>query len=399
MSYQSSSIVGTSKKRVFSNCLACKTACEYYRRVQQSERFDRIYGQRQNPYYIYVPRWIDSSAGIKALHYLCHSLNRTGQIAYLVLCEPVFDKKPRVSPHLLTPILTQEIADCHFKEGLTPIVIYSETIPGNPIGGPFVVRYLLNFIGVLDGPKAFSDEDYLLSYTQMIAEHTKEMMGVDVDQVLFLPPIDPRDFSFNSNKEDFQLVYAGKYRSFVGIPRKVGNLKSIEIYRDGPKMQNRDTVKKLLSRASIVFIFENSSIATEAILSGTPVCFIKTPLSEKIIAEYELGKFGVAVDESEISIEEARSSIPRAIENYLNQIQEFNNNLDKFVSDTQFLAGSVGYQHVVNVPIFDTFVTPHRIALATQIVRKRGLRALCRVTYHFVMRRLSWRFWNNTSSK
>jgi len=364
--------------------------------VDMPETLNNLYGHGQNPYYIYTPRWIESSAGIKALHYLCHSLNRSGQIAYLVLSEPMFNNLPRVSPNLLTPILTQEIADSHFHEKLTPVVIYSETIPGNPIGASFAVRYLMNFVGALSGPEIFDEQDFLLSFSRMIAEDTKSKIGVDVDQVLFLPPIDPREFISNPNKKDFQIVYAGKYRSFIGSPRKVGSLRSIEIFRDGPRMQNREMVKKLLSDASVVFAFENSSIATEAILSGTPVCFIKTKLTEKIIAKYELGNFGIALGEEPDSIEEARITIPRAIESYFGSIQTFQLQLEKFIETTQRIAGETGYAVPVQVPSFDSFVTTHRISLASQILRKRGIRALARVVYHFAMRRLSWRFWNKS---
>jgi hypothetical protein len=360
------------------------------------EALNNLYGHAKSPYYIYTPRWIESSAGIKALHYLCHSLNRSGQIAYLVMSEPMFNNLPRVSPNLLTPILTQEIADSHFQAKLTPVVIYSETIPGNPIGASFVVRYLMNYVGALSGPEVFDEHDYLLSFSRMIAEDAKSKIIVDVDQVLFLPPIDPREFTSNPNKKDFQIVYAGKYRSFIGSPRKVGSLRSVEIFRDGPRMQNRERVKQLLSDASVVFTFENSSIATEAILSGTPVCFIKTKLTEKIIAEYELGNFGIALGEDQESIEEARTTIPKAIETYFESIQSFQLQLEKFIDSTQRIAGETGYSVPVQVPTFDSFVTTHRISLASQILRKRGIRALIRVVYHFAMRRLSWRFWNKS---
>lgn len=359
-----------------------------------SETLNNLYGHEQRPYYIYAPRWIESSAGIKALHFLCHCLNRSGQKAYLVLCEPIFNNSPRVSSKLLTPILTQEIADSHYRSNLTPVTIYSETIPGNPIGASFVVRYLMNFVGTLSGPETFEENDFLLAFSQMIASDTKERIGAEIDQVLFLPPIDPREFVSNSIKKDFQIVYAGKYRSFVGAPRKVGSLRSVEIYRDGPRMQNREVVKKLLSEASVVFAFENSSIATEAILSGTPVCFIKTKLTEKIIAEFELGSYGIALSEDWDSIEEARSTVPNAIESYFQSIETFQLQLNKFIETTQRIASETGYSAPIQVPSFESMITTHRISLAGQILRKNGIKALVRVTYHFAMRRLSWRFWN-----
>jgi hypothetical protein len=362
--------------------------------MAEAEALNELYGQEQRPYYIYAPRWIESSAGIKALHFLCHSLNRSGQMAYLVLCEPIFNNSPRISPTLLTPILTQEIADSHFRSNLTPVTIYSETIPGNPIGASFIVRYLMNFVGTLGGPETFDENDFLLAFSQMIVLDTKERIGLEVDQVLFLPPIDPREFVFNSIKQDFQIVYAGKYRSFIGSPRKVGSQRSVEIYRDGPRMQNREQVKKLLSDASVVFAFENSSIATEAILSGTPVCFIKTELTEKIIAEFELGDNGIARGEDSDSIEEARSTVPIAIESYFQSIETFQLQLNKFIETTQRIATETGYPVPIQVPSFESMITTHRISLASQILRKNGIKALVRVTYHFVMRRLSWRFWN-----
>lgn len=366
---------------------------DYFGLMEMSKMLNNLYGHAQRPYYIYTPRWIESSAGIKALHYLCHYLNRSGQIAYLVMCEPIFNKLPRVSPNLLTPILTQEIAESHFQAKLTPVTIYSETIPGNPINASFIVRYLMNFIGTLDGPKTFEEHDYIVSFSRAIAKDAETEVRLESDQVLFLPPIDPREFVNNPDKKDFQVVYAGKYRSFIGPPRKVGLLRSVEIFRDGPRMQNREMVKKLLSEASMVYTFENSSIATEAILSGTPVCFVRTELTKEIIAEYELGDFGVALEENSEAIEEARSTVPKGIETYYESIRTFQFELEKFIELTQIRASETGYNSVVQVPIFETFITSHRISIAWQVLRKRGPRALIRVVYHFAMRRLSWRFW------
>jgi len=358
-----------------------------------------LYGGVQSPYYIYAPRWIESSAGIRALHFLCHSLNRSGQIAYLVMCEPTFNNLPRVSPNLLTPILTQEVADSHYHANLTPIVIYSETVPGNPLGATFIVRYLMNYVGALDGPTTYEENDYLLAFSQTIALDVKDRIRREVNSTLFLPPIDPRGFVVNTVKENYQVVYAGKYRSFIGKPSKVGALRSIEIFRDGPRMQDKNKVKNLLSKASVLYTFENSSIATEAILSGTPVCFVQTQLTQKIIAEFELGSFGVTLSDDADSIKKARSTIPDAIAVYFKSIETYFLELEKLIASTQLIAGETGYSEIIQVPTFNSYVTEHRIALAGQIFRKRGLGALIRVIYHFAMRRLSWRFWNKSRTK
>jgi hypothetical protein len=68
-------------------------------------KLESLYGSSNHVYYIYSPRWISSSAGIRALHFLCHSINRMGHTAYLVLSEGSSGGLPRINPELQTPIL------------------------------------------------------------------------------------------------------------------------------------------------------------------------------------------------------------------------------------------------------------------------------------------------------
>ncbi len=42
-----------------------------------------FFGTQRSPYYIYAPDYRQSSAGIRALHYLCHFLNECGHEAYI----------------------------------------------------------------------------------------------------------------------------------------------------------------------------------------------------------------------------------------------------------------------------------------------------------------------------
>ena len=354
-----------------------------------------LYGAKSHPYFIYAPRWINSSAGIKALHFLCHALNTSGQKAYLVLTEGPHQGEPRVNYQLLTPILSQEGCDAYFKAGVTPVVIYSETIPGNPLGATCIVRYLMNFAGALGGPSLFDENELIVSFSKKIAEDYGAKNCISEPKVLFLPPIDPREFIKTENKEAFQLVYAGKYRSFIGKPPKVGNLQSVEIFRDGPRMQSREQVKQLLSRASILYSFENSSIVTEAILSGTPARFVKNEFLGEIIAETELGVGGLVQSESEADLESARQLIDAGIDQYYKKIDDFFLDLREFIETTQNLAATEGFRDPITVPVHGQFFSQHRVDLARQIFRNQGFLTLLRVTYHFTMRRLSWRYWMN----
>lgn len=352
-----------------------------------------LYGRATNPYFIYAPRWIDSSAGIKALHYLCHSINMKGHKAYLVLTESPHQGEPRVNPHLLTPLLTQEVSDSFFNAGITPIVIYSETIPGNPLGATCKVRYLMNYAGALGGVEKFDDDEYILAYSIKIAEHYATLNNESVPEVLFLPAIDPREFSRQDAKKPYQVVYAGKYRSFVGKPPKVGNLPTVEIFRDGPRMQSRDQVKEILRNATVLYSFENSSIVTEAILSGTPSKFVENEFLGDVIAEVELGYGGIAMSDTEIDLQAARDSIDEGIDQYLASIEQFSIRLEEFIAKTQEKASHEGFVIPIVVPVHRLVFSKHRLGLARQIFNHQGIAQLIRVTFHFALRRLSWRFW------
>jgi len=358
-----------------------------------SPNLNLLYGSRQHPYYIYVPRWITSSAGIKAQHYLCHALNNLHQNAFLVFSEGMHDSVPRVNPHLKTPILTSEIAEAFMRAGIEPIAIYSETIPDNPLNANFVVRYLMNYAGVLGGKESFSDAQYVIAFSKKIAEDYASRNKVEVPSILFLPPIDPRDFNKVDSKSNLQLIYAGKYRSFVGKPPKIGRRESIEIFRDGPNMQSREEVIQLLQKAEIVYSFENSSITTEAVLSGTPAYFVPNEFLGEVIAEHELGLGGIVLEDSELGIERARKTISEGIENYYNQVDYFFSSLQKFIEISQNKVAEIEVLSEINLPNQEKLINAHRIKLAIQILRTKGFLTLLRVTYHFILRRLSWRFW------
>jgi hypothetical protein len=347
-----------------------------------------IYRKVTSPYYIFAPRWIDSSAGIKVLHYLCHALNQIGEEAYLVISDPYFRSQPRVNGKLDTPVLTKEQMQMHIRGKRNPIVIYSETIKGNPLHSTNVVRYLLNYSGTLGGNAVFPKTEFLTSFTRNIATDYSAKTGESINTILFLPPIDSSDFVFNSIKEPFQLVYAGKYRSFIGAPLNVGEQSVIEIWRDGPKMQSREQVIKLLSKASVLYCFENSSIITEAILSGTPVLLVQSKFFEKVIAEHELGWGGMRFYGDANALTEAKNSLREGCENYHASESQFWQDLENFVflTQTHFQASVPNLE--LKLPGSYLIFLGHKSNLALQIFRTKGLQVLIRAIVHYFMRHI-----------
>ncbi len=353
---------------------------------------ERLYGRKRNPFYIYTPHFKLSSAGIRALHFLCNYLNSIGESAYVVLYEGKFRKAPRVSGFLKTPILTEEEARSHRENGLNPIVIYPETIPGNPLNAAFVVRFLLNYAGSLGGSPSFPKEEFIVAYSKNIALHYSKSNNAPVPPVLFLPTIDPREIAASTSKRSgVDVVYAAKYRSLIGEPPKISGSPTVEIFRDGPRMQSREQVLRLISEANIVYSFENSSITTEAVLAGKPAVFVPNPFLGEIIAEHELGWGGIARNLSPEEITRARDTVASGQKQYMDAIGQFERSMGNLIEEWQKLSSTTGNGRALDLRCVESgSAIQRRLRRARQICRDQGWQGLLRFSCHYVMKKGGW---------
>jgi hypothetical protein len=348
---------------------------------------ESLFGNDSNPYYLWAPSWTESSAGVRGMHYLCHALNCLGAHAFILPAESLRHGRARVNPYLNTPILTKKISDVHISSGRVPIAVYPEDVIGNPVHAPIVVRFLWNYAGALGGPSVFDEDEIVYAFSRNIAKHY-ETTGRKSPGVLFVPPIDPSEFVPSESKKPFQVVYAGKYRAFVGEPPAVGSLPTVEIFRDGPQKQPRQLVKRLLSDATVVFSFENSSIVTEAILSGTPAGFIPNSFMTEVIAEHELSSGGSFIGDNPRDIEAARLSIPKGIAAYKRLVEEFPKELKQFFLDTQVMSRQVPFDGEIDVPEFASPITKNRVLLGLNMIKTKGVRVFLREVVRFFRSRV-----------
>lgn len=360
----------------------------------KTKKFDLndVYGTSDSPIYVYAPPYIEESAGIRCLHLLCHSLNSVGVKSWIVLSSGQEKNQSAVNPKLLTPLLNEDLRDLHFKIGKSPIVIYSETVPGNPLNAQNVVRWIMNYPGILGGPKTFPKSEILVAYSKKIALH----LGGNVP-VLFLPPVDLREIYetrklyANVKKTKTVLMYAGKYRGFVGKPLtpKWLNEVPLEIFREGINKQDRNEVMKLLATSRMLISFENSTLITESILLGTPVILIKSTFFDELIAEYELGKFGTSWSDTNNPELVALSHINFAERKYIESVNKFKINLIDQSSLWRKLASLSDYMSPIVIPKMGIIINKHRIRLLFQILITKGPIVLIRVLFSFARRRLS----------
>jgi hypothetical protein len=329
-------------------------------------------------FYIYTPAIRLNSAGIRVLHYLCDALNESGQEAWLVLHNPKENIDP-VDPKLNTPIISQEQVDRHLTEGRTPTVIYSETVPGNPLMAKRVIRYLLHFPGALGGTKKFNSDEWLIAYSKKIMDSVH-----NCNESLFLPAIKTSELPPVSEKDpNLHLMYAGKYRAFIGEPANPTGFDLLEIHRDGPKRQSRTEVLELLSRASSIYVWENSSIATEAVLLGTVCVFVPNPFLGELIADHELGRNGFATSLEPAEIERAKKTLPNAKIQYTKAQQEFRRQLESIINIHQKWSEDLPTQGKMSIPAISYTINRHRVRLFFAMLRNEGPRKTFRVVKEF----------------
>lgn len=273
----------------------------------------------RTPFYIVAPRYVRTSAGIKALHLLCHHLNSLGVPAFMVILPRAFTRQS-TNPDWNTPLLTQAIADHHHAQGLTPVTVYAETVPGNPLHAPVVMRYVLNYPGLLGGDTHYAANEILYGYSKKLAE----AVGVP-DQVLFMPLSDAHLFTpppegspragscFSASK--YQQVHGGKL-----LPITEG---AVEITRDQPDSPTQAQIADLFRRSEFFFTYENTALIIEALLCGCTVVCLPNPHFMESIGADELGWDGIAWGDSPEEIARAKRTVSMARAHYLRLNDEY----------------------------------------------------------------------------
>ncbi|WP_018914064.1 glycosyltransferase [Thiomonas sp. FB-6] len=314
--------------------------------------FDSIaLARHRHPYYVFAPAYSRTSAGIRVMHTLCHALNRIGEQAFLVL-PPLPQPETGVHPDLVTPLLTRWRLEQDFRAGRTPVFVYPETLRGNPFQAPFVARYVLNTPGALGGDASFPASEYCMSYTAGLGR-----MVPGIRQTLYLPASDPNLFQPPAREQrSGTCLYAGKYQHIHGGKLFDISKDSVEIIsnlggiRNPEKpMQTQAELVELFQRSELLYCYEPSSLALEAMLCGCPVVFLPNPHFQQSFHSDELGDDGWAWGAEPELIERARRSVHRVRERYLDNFARFEEQLRAFVDATQAAVRELPYRSACNV--------------------------------------------------
>ncbi len=272
--------------------------------MEKSSFFKSIH----NPYYIYSPNFTDKSAGIKALHYLCHALNEIGAEAYLIGCS-------QESNTLRTPLLNTDDIQRHLNLALQPIAIYPEVVTGNPFNTPHVVRWLLNKAGYLGGEKTFEPGELLYAFSP---EYVEE--GTDTS-ILSVPFVNSTIFNNVDNPDDENrrgvCFYAHKYLAAGG---KLTDETESAISLCQDQNLSQQEIAEILRRSEYLLCFEPSSMILEARFCGCPVVMVQST--------YLMQNLTTPLKDSGVSLSFEPSELKKAKESVNERFSEYQEHID-----------------------------------------------------------------------
>jgi hypothetical protein len=309
------------------------------------------------PYFIFADDYIYKSAGVKLAHVLCHLLNESGYRAYLTPCI--------TSPLLNTPVLTNEVIEFYANLGASPIAVYGERIPGNPLNAGSVVRYLGNFMNHFNDSIEYDQDELLLSYAAGM-NPSKEELVLHIpmaDTSIFFPPKEPFE-------RKGSLVYAGKYVDFHGGELFPINHGMYTITR-GAHSETPEQLRELLQKSEYFYAYENTSLSLEALLCGCPVILMPNKHFDRIIGEQEYKNLGMAWGPSSDEMQRAKATVTAAQENYKDIIENVEPALEKFIEVSQALPFSyplkpITIQSSISIMPLNQFIGIIRSALSNK---------------------------------
>ena len=283
-----------------------------------------VYGKKTFPYVIYASQYTYTSSGVRALHLLCHALNNLGYEAYVM--------SGITHGGLQTPTAYVLRRGQLREAGREPIVVYPQSIEGNPLDAAVVARWLLHRPGIYA-------EDCRASFgaDEMIFYHIKDFLydGVKATR-LCMPTTDPRIYNNLDNPHDSArkgyVLYMSRYLA-TGLP--VADFLKDALVVSPKSPRPAEELAEIYRRSELFFAYETTAAGHEATLCGCPTVYLESPLIDGILGQDIGMKNGSAWGFREAEVAHAKATVGQAWTNYMNLVAEFDSDLRQFVEITQ----------------------------------------------------------------
>lgn len=265
-----------------------------------------LFPKVKTPYFIYTPSYTHKSSGVRTMHLLCQALNEIGEKAYIIPDNPQSGYYC-TNPFLNTPLLEGQHANFYEKNY---IAVYPDIVRGNPLYAKRVVRYLLAPRGAYGGDAEFPETDNIWGALPSIAE-----------KLLRIPVSDTSVFYDDKQERSGTCFYSHKYEMH-------GN-QLLDITKDSTRLEGSlEQLADTLRKSTVCYLYELTSVITEAALCGCPVALVRTPYFNDIDPACMMG-----------DVRWSDGEVAKKCDNYLPEYEEFVRlfwgNLQLFIKDTQ----------------------------------------------------------------
>lgn len=208
-------------------------------------------------FYVAAPDYTEMSSGRKVLHVLCDELNKLGFEAYVTTSI--------TNPKLRTPSLNSNLLALHREQKRMQIAIYPEIWMDNPLGVPYVIRWLLNKPNYFQKnwfgsfPKEECIWHFMPEFRPPWIESTYQHLGL-LDRSVF-------NLDGASNKRDGFIIYKNRIEGKEKLPDWMKKIEYISI--DNPKSSYE--CSQLYKNAKALILYERAACHAEAALCGCTV--------------------------------------------------------------------------------------------------------------------------------
>ncbi|QWD95007.1 hypothetical protein C2759_02405 [Polynucleobacter sp. MG-Unter2-18] len=271
---------------------------------------------------IVAPPYNELSAGVKVLHFLCHSLNQAGvnsSMLFLDLRDRSYNSfmsttdKTAFHESYNTPVITS-LEEIDFA---SDIVVYPDIIRGNPLNSKKVVRYMLNKNGLITGnPIIYDSNDFIVSYQKIFEPNAHFNLFLTDDDLTLIPSRD----SIQKLNKNISLTYVGKGGKY-GDTVRIGGTISLDWKK------SHEEYILLLENAKYLFTWDQmTGVVFDAIIHGCiPVIVSKNPWTFDEINAQELSMPYLTLEEFDNK------------EKYFDDYVLFLNFRDKIIEDSRLL--------------------------------------------------------------
>lgn len=221
---------------------------------------------------IVAPSYTDCSSGVRSCYRLCHWLNTLGATAHMVAGPPAmpipreWDVRFRLFERLPVP---KDV-----------IAIYPEIYQGNPIQAKHVVRWVLNFPGLLGGDKVYHPDEHVFYAPQttgpdLFREAAEAAAGKEVYPLGPLSIHEPHYF-YPTKRSDRKGTLYFVYKGFEAFTRS-GPKFSIDYWRllSPGNPVPRVELGRLFRECEAFYSWDpHSGIMRDAVMCGAPTYLV-----------------------------------------------------------------------------------------------------------------------------